>query len=450
MPQPNIVVIIADDVTYNDLPIYGGPNVNTPGIDAMAAQGTVFTNAYLSMAMCNPCRTELYTGQYPARNGSCWNHSRARPGTRSIVHHMRGLGYRVGLAGKKHVGPPDSFPFDDVPGLTSGCCEEVTEFDSAGMRAFIERDPSQPFCLVVGLVEAHCPWTMGDPSRFNPDALQLPPYMADTPETRRDYAKYLAEVEVLDERVNGTLEAVESSGCAEDTLVIFTSEQGSQFPGCKWTNWNTGIHTGFVVRWPGRVPAGRQADALIQYADVVPTLIDAAGGDPRCMDLDGSSFLSVLRGETDRHREYAYCLHNNIPEGPPYPIRAVTDGTYHYIRNLKPESLYIEKHLMGPSKWHDYWSSWLFCSTFDERTERCIQRYMRRPPEQLYLIPDDPFEMTNLAEDPVHAEAKQRLSNELDRWIQSQGDPGAQLDTEAQWQASKEGRHFEPLASKSI
>jgi len=175
----------------------------------------------------------------------------------------------------------------------------------------------------------------------------------------------------------------------------------------------------------------------------LPTLIEVAGGDPGEGDFDGSSFLGVLRGETDRHREYCYCMHNNIPEGPPYPIRAVTDGRYHYIRNLTPEAIYIEKHVMGQtSKWHDYWPSWMFESTFNARTRDLVLRYMRRPPEQLYTMDTDPHEMTNLIDEPAHAEAKRRLSAELDRWMAQQGDPGAAIDTEQQWQASKKGQHF--------
>ncbi len=444
MSKPNVLIIIADDCTYNDLALYGGANVKTPNIDGLAAQGVTFDHAYLSMAMCNPCRTELYTGLYPARSGCCWNHSAARPGTRSIVHHLGELGYRVGLAGKKHVLPEASFAFEDVPGISGGCVAEVTHFDPAGIREFMARNRDEPFCLVVGLVEPHVPWTMGDCEHFDQEALELPPYMADTEATRRDYAKYLAEVEVLDERVGGTLAALDQSGEAQGTLVIFTSEQGSQFPGCKWTNWNTGIHTGFVVRWPGRVVPGRRTDALLQYADVAPTLVAAAGGDPAAAGFDGRSFLPVLLGQSDRHREFAYFMHNNIPEGPPFPIRAVTDGTHHYIRNLTPGALYIEKHLMGQNQWHDYWPSWVFESTFNERTRALVHRYMRRPPEQFYRVDHDPFEMNNLADEPAHADAKQRLSAELDRWMAEQGDPGAEIDTEVQWQAAKQGNHFAP------
>ncbi|OPZ10984.1 MAG: hypothetical protein BWZ10_02268 [candidate division BRC1 bacterium ADurb.BinA364] len=136
-------------------------------------------------------------------------------------------------------------------------------------------------------------------------------------------------------------------------------------------------------------------------------------------------------------------MHNNIPEGPPYPIRAITDGAWHYIRNLLPEALYIEKHLMGQqSKWHDYWPSWLFEATFDERTRSLVQRYMRRPAEQLYNLESDPHEFENLADDPAHAEIKRSLSAELDGWMREQHDPGAAIDTEAQWKAAKDGKHF--------
>lgn len=442
MSQPNLLLIIADDVTYKDLSLYGGVNVETPRIDALAGQGVVFDRAFLALSMCNPCRTELYTGRYPARNGACWNHSAARRGTKSIVHHLGALGYRVGLAGKKHVGPPKSFPFEDVPGLTPGCVATETKFDGAGMTEFMGRDDKRPFCMVVGLVEAHCPWTMGDYTRFDQAALELPPYMADTEATRRDYAKYLAEIEVLDERVGKTLDALEATGHRDDTLVIFTSEQGAQFPGCKWTNWNTGVHTGFMARWPGRIAAGRRTDAMIQFADVAPTFVDAAGGDPGACDFDGESFLSVLTEGAETHRDYAYAMHNNIPEGPPYPIRAVTDGDYHYIRNLMPEALYIEKHVMGEPKWHDYWLTWMFETTFNERTNKIVNRFMKRPPEQLYRIGDDPFEFNNLADDPDHAEAKARLSAELDAWMKQQGDPGAAIDTQEEWEASKRSEHF--------
>ena len=427
--RPNVLIIIGDDATFSDLPLYGGTNVKTPHIDGLARQGLTFNNAYLAEAMCQPCRSELYTGLYPMRNGCCWNHSGSRPGTRSLPHYLGDLGYRVGLAGKIHVTPRSCYPFEMVEGAERGCVSQTAKLDPAPIGAFMARDARQPFCLTVALVVPHCPWTVGDASHFKAKQLDLPPYLADTQATREDVTKYLAEIEVLDQQVGILLKTLADAGQADRTLVLFTSEQGSQLPACKWTNYDQGVHTAMVARWPGRITPGRRTDAMIQYADVTPTLIEAAGGDPAKGNFDGTSFLPVLLGTTSEHRRYAYHMHNNVPEGPPYPIRSVRDTRYHYIRNLKPENLYIEKHVMGQFQWHDYWPSWMFASTDSEHTYQMLERYMRRPAEQLFDTQTDPHELKNRADDPALAEVKQRLSAELDRWMKDQGDPGADLDT---------------------
>jgi N-sulfoglucosamine sulfohydrolase len=233
--------------------------------------------------------------------------------------------------------------------------------------------------------------------------------------------------------------------CETDTLVLFTSEQGSQFPGCKWTNWDTGVHTALLARWPGVVAPGTRTDALVQYADIAPTLIEAAGGDPSEWTLDGSSFLNVLRGDQQQHRQYVYGMHNNFPEGPPYPIRSITDGEYHYIRNLTPDEIYIEKHLMGSNGNGElnnpYWSTWIWAASTDPKTYALTKRYTRRPAEQLYHLTEDRYEMVNLADDTTYAPIKQRLSRELEQWMSGQGDPGIEQDTPQSQQAAKRGGH---------
>lgn len=438
--RPNILIILGDDATYSDLPLYGGENVKTPRIDRLASEGKLFTHAYLTMSMCQPCRAELYTGLYPVRNGVCWNHSSARPQTRSVCHYLRPLGYRVGIAGKVHVTPQSCFPFDAVDGFEDNCVAPTADYDCKGIRQYMEQDPSQPFCLVIGLVVPHVVWTVGDPSHFDPKQLKLPPNMADTPLTRQDYAKYLAEIEVLDQKVGDILDTLEAGGQAENTLVIFSSEQGAQFPGCKWTNYETGVHTGFVARWPGKVKPGSRTDAMIQYADVLPTLIEAAGGTVEAGRFDGTSFLPALTGGKPAHRRYTYAMHNNVPEGPAYPIRSVRDERYRYIRNLAPDQLHIQRYVMGRPDHNSYWSSWMFQSAENAKTQRLVERYMKRPAEELYDSEADPFEMTNLADDPKYAKVKARLSAELDRWMAEQGDPGAALDTMEALNKSRQGR----------
>lgn len=434
---PNILIVLADDATYSDLPLYGGENVRTPNIDRLASEGMTFTHAYVSMSMCLPCRTELYTGLYPMRSGACWNHSAARPGTKSICHYLAELGYRVGIAGKVHVRPRSSFPFEMVDGFERGCVSKTAKHECGGIAEFMGRDSEQPFCLVVGLVVPHVVWTVGDRSHFDPKTLKLPPHLADTPQTREDFAAYLAEIEVLDQQVGDVVRTLDETGLADRTLVVFSSEQGAQFPGCKWTTWELGVHTGFIVRWPGRVARGVRTDALIQYADVLPTLLDACGDDPSRKSLDGSSFLPVLLGEETEHRTYTYAMHNNVPEGPPYPIRSVRNRHFRYIRNLTPEATYIERHLMGVAEHNPYWATWMFAAGDNPHTYAVLHRYMHRPAEELYLTSDDPFEQQNLADEPRHAEVKAELSAELDRWMREQGDPGVALDTQSALEACR-------------
>lgn len=435
--RPNILMILGDDATYNDLPLYGGRNVKTPRIDRLASEGKLFTHAYASMAMCQPCRTELYTGLYPMRTGTCWNHSATKAGTESICHALRPLGYRVGITGKTHVVPRSCFPFDAVAGFEDNCVAPTADINCEGIARYMKQDPSQPFCLVVGLVVPHVVWTVGDPSHFDPKTLTLPPNLADTPQTRRDYAKYLAEIEVLDQQVGAVLDTLEASGQADNTLVIFSSEQGAQFPGCKWTNYDTGVRTGFVARWPGRIKAGSRTDAIIQYADVLPTLIEAAGGRVKAARYDGASFLEALTGDKPTRRQYAYAMHNNLPEGPAYPIRSVRDKQYRYIRNLSPDSLHVQRYIMGKPEHNPYWNTWMWAAADNPKTERLVSRYLNRPAEELYDSEQDPYELNNLADNPRFADVKARLSKELDRWMTEQGDPGAALDTMEMLNASR-------------
>jgi N-sulfoglucosamine sulfohydrolase len=445
---PNVLIIMSDDSTYNDLSLYGGQNARTPNIASLAAEGLTFDRAYLAMSMCQPCRAELYTGQYPMRNGCAWNHSACRPGTRSLPHYLGSLGYRVGLAGKVHVLPANSFPFEKIAGFeTRSGANPTIPHQLDQLREFISRGDDEPFCSVVALVDPHVPWVMGDAAQYPPKQIKLPPNIADTPKTREDFASYLAEITYMDGQVGDILTALQESGLADETLVLFTSEQGSQFPGNKWTNWDTGLHTALIARWPGKVPQGKRTDALVQYADVAPTLVQLAGGDPtdQSYAFDGTSFAAVLQGGGDHHREFVFGIHNNIPEGPPYPTRSISDGHWRYIRNLAPDELYIEKHLMGHlgggALTNVYWPSWVATAWENPDSYRLVKRYMSRPAEELYHTASDTYEMNNLASDAAHAAIKAKLSSELDRWLASQGDPGIPLDTHQSHQAAKRGNH---------
>ncbi len=426
--RPNIFIVIADDQTWCDSGCYGNPDVRTPHIDRLAAQGMRFTHCFTATAMCAPTRQQLYTGLFPVRNGAYPNHSKVYPGTRSIVHHLRALGYRVGITGKKHFGPPESFPFENVP--------------ARGIPAFLRRDPSQPFCLVYCSHSPHLPWTAGDPSAYDPARLTVPPYLVDTPQTRRALAKYYAEVTDFDREVGECMRHVAEAGAEDDTIFLYTSEQGAQFPHGKWTCYDVGLRTALVVRWPGRVRPGSTTDAMVQYVDILPTLLEAAGGDPTAVDtgrpdadgrrgFDGRSFLGVLLGRTDRHRDVVFGVQTTrgiIAGSECYPIRSVRSRRYKYIRNLNHEA---EFHNLLIASEKTYWPSWLEKAKTDPKAAYLVRIYRRRPAEELYDLEADPWELDNRADDPALAEVKADLARRLEVWMRQQGDQGIATEMRA-------------------
>jgi len=429
LAKPNIVFILADDCLFRSIGCYGGVNVETPNIDRLAQEGIQFNRAYASTAMCVPFRHELHTGLYPMRNASVWNHSATRPGLPSTASILKDLGYRVGLTGKRHLYPSWNYPFEGVPGFEHNCVAKVEYYQPEEILPFLTRDRDQPFVLSVNSTLPHRPWTMGDASQFDPDKLVLPPSLPDTQVIREEYTHYLAEVKELDRQVGDVMKMLEDERLADNTLVMFCSEQGWQFMGGKWNAWDISLHTALVARWPGKIPSGTKSDALVQICDVLPTLIEVAGGNPIDYTFDGRSFLPVMTGESETHRGVVFGMHNNVPEGPPYPMRtALDDDNFRIILNLEPDGEYIVKYVNGEliSAW--FGSVVEAAEGGDDQAEFLLERLVHRPAVELYDVANDPFELKNLAEDPQYAERRERLENQLSNWMAMQGDPGAEID----------------------
>ncbi|MCP5433165.1 MAG: sulfatase [Alphaproteobacteria bacterium] len=425
--RPNIILMLSDDQTWLDIGPYGSKNVPTPNLDRLAREGMKFNLAFTATAMCAPTRQQLYTGLFPARSGGMPNHSVVREGTKSLVHYFTALGYRVGLTGKTHFGPPESFPFEVVGNKKSGT---FTLVDLDAARAFIERDAEQPFFLVVASNSPHTPWTEGNAADFDPAKLEVLPYIADTPEVREMLTHYYAEITHLDGQAGALMGMLDEAGLTENTIFIHTSEQGNSFPKSKWTLYDTGIHTGLIFRWPGHVAPGTQTDAMVQYVDVVPTLIEAAGGTPG--DVDGKSFLAVLEGKAGEHREYAYGIHTNrgVIDGTDYPIRSIRTKQYKLIHNLMWEGEY-GNILTGPQSSGILDAYRAAAGSGNEHAGDLIAGYIKRPEFELYDVQKDPFEFTNLADDPAYATVKAELLAKLEAWMKEQGDEGVATELDA-------------------
>ncbi len=455
--KPNIVIFIADDLTWHDVACFGGPTVaKTPNLDKLASEGLKLTGFFSPASVCSPTRQALLTGIYPVRSGAYPNHAVVEDGTRSLPHYLKALGYRTACIGKTHFGPPESYPFDMMVPMKGeaggGKGEDAGDgaLDTDGLGRFIAADKARPFCAYIATHEPHSPWTKGDQSAYTAAAVKLPPYLVDTPETRQALAKYYAEVTLMDAQVGAVMHLLEKNGLAGNTLLMFVSEQGSSVPHGKWTLYDPGIRVAAIARWPGKITPGTENAALVQYVDIAPTLIEAAGGDPARIDtgrpdangqrgFDGRSMLSVLTGQTDHLRDYVFAEHTarGIIRGPgAYGTRAVRDSRWKLIVNLEPESTFSNAISDGPilKSWRKKGEAG---DTF-AREQSAF--YTKRPALELYDLQADPWELTNVATLPENAGTITRLRAQLDAWMRQQGDRGDATEREAKKHQHKGGK----------
>ncbi|MDP6929399.1 MAG: sulfatase [Planctomycetota bacterium] len=429
--QPNLLLIVADDLCWRDLGFTGNKEIQTPNIDRLATQGLYLRHMYTPATTCSPSRHSLYTGLYCMRAGAYPNHTQAYEGTKSMFTHLKQAGYRVALQGKTHIGPKATFPYEHLGR------KNVDDF--AVTEEFMTREADQPWLLVFASNDPHGPWTRGPKDTYDPAALTIPPYLHDNEVTRKLLASYYAEVTKLDWQVGELMAMLERTQQAENTLVIFLSEQGSAFPfGGKWSVYDNGIRVATVVRWPGKVTPGSTSDALVQYPDVAPTLLAAAGLDPAKIDtgcpaadgsrgFDGRSFLDVILGKTNRHHNHVFSQHTTVGINgykQPYPMRAVRNSRYKLILNLAPQNTYwisgIHKGLMI--------ESWKADAEKDAALAARVNWLSHRPGEELYDLETDPYETKNLAENTDLDEIKNDLRAALDAWMVQQGDKGMETE----------------------
>ena len=430
--QPNIVFIIADDLTFTDISSYGGKNVDTPHIDSIGKEGMRFTRCFQASAMCSPTRHNIYTGLYPVKSGAYPNSTLAYEGTKSVAHYLGEAGYRVALTGKRHIWPPEVFPFEY---LGAG------EPDLEALETFLARDKTQPSCAFVCYNEPHTPWTKGDASQFDPDELELPPYFVDTPTTRKHLVDYYAEVKHLDDSVGDVIALIDRLGMRDNTLLIFVSEQGMAMPFAKWTCYDQGLQAAFVARWPGKIKAGSVSNAMVEYVDLLPTFIEAAGATPSPV-LDGESFLPVLLGARDHHKDYVYALQTTrgINNGSDhYGIRSIRSHKYKLLINLSPDVPFQNNLTENKGGWTEFWPTWVEAAKTDAFAKQTTQRYQWRPAEELYDIENDPYELNNLADEKKHQAVKKDLRLRLLRWMDEQGDLGQDTEMAALERTFKAG-----------
>ena len=421
--RPHIVLFIADDHSWHDCGPYGDKDVRTPNLDRLAHEGMRYELAFAASPTCTPSRSAIYTGLYPFRNGAHTNHSLVRDGLKTLPHYLGELGYRVVIAGKTHIGPRPVFPFEYLaesnvmpPGKNHVLWTDLNT--RAVERLLAEHDASRPLCLVVCSHSPHVYWLEND--GYDPLRIELPPYLLDTPETRAARCRYYTDVSWMDKQVGEVRAALEKYGYTDHTLFMFTADQGAQWPFGKWNLYDAGIRAPLLVYWPGRTKSGSTTRAVVSLIDLLPTMI-AAGGGTAPTDIDGHSFLPVLLGRTDHHRDEVFAAHTGDNGMNRYPMRCIRTERYKYILNLVPETLYTTHITKGGDR-EGFWASWPQLAERNPEAAALVQRHNHRPAEELYDLKADPFELKNLAADPAMAELLSRLRERLRQWRLQQGE----------------------------
>ena len=427
---PNLVLVVADDCTWRDLGCYGG-QAATPRLDTLAREGMRMDSAFQAAPMCSPTRHTIYTGLYPVRSGAYPNHTFVNDGVRSVVQYLRPRGYRLALSGKRHVAPREVFDFEYSG---RGNNPDMRAID--GLMAECRKSDT-PFCLIACSNEPHTPWDRGDPVAYPPRSLRLPPHWVDTPGTRKAYSRYLAEITVFDTQVGQIVDLLDRHNLTGDTLLMVVSEQGGSFPFAKWTLYDDGIRSGMLVRWPGRISPGSTSDALVEYVDILPTFLEAAGVEEPDT-LEGESLLPLLRGERNEHKTFVFAMQTSrgIHDGPEhFGRRSVRSARYKPIRNLNGDVPF-----QGALTRQPFFGEWETAAGSDPDVAALVRK-VRRPPEwELYDTRVDPYEQRNLAGQEDLSEVRDRLAEELAAWMESQGDRGLATEMEALTRMKKPGR----------
>lgn len=396
--RPNFVVFVLDDLSWHDLGAYGNRDVRTPHLDALAHQGLVFDNAFLTTSSCSASRASLLSGKYPHQNGATRLGDFLPEGQAIIPAWLRASGYYTVEAGKLHEGAAAYRQFDQV--ISSS--DDSILADWIGVLA--SRPQDKPFLFWFTSLDPHLPYAPLDRAALaanakpQPEQLHLPPYLYDGPGTRNLLARYYQEIQRADAHIGRIVQLLAEQNVLDNTYVFVVSDNGAQFPASKTTLLDNGIKTPLLVAGPG-LAAGKRVPALVSTIDLAPTILDLAGLDAaqlvRDATLPGHSLRPLLLQPQARGRRAVYA--EQYSHGHFISKRAVRTEDYLYIHNLQP----AEADCLLEAEIVDEMLPAFRAGQLDEARAYC---FVPRPVEELYAVKQDPFNGHNLALDPHHRE----------------------------------------------
>lgn len=484
----NVLLLLADDGGF-EIGAYRNKIVQTPALDALAKQSLIFNNAYASVSSCSPSRASILTGMPEHQNGMYGLHNgvhnfNSLRKVKSISSILGKAGVRTGLIGKKHVGPDEVFKFDyertedQYPVNQVG--RNITNI-KLFVREFLKdsKQKDQPFFLMVSFHDPHrcghitpqygsfCErWGSGEegmglipdwhPIYYVWDELILPYYIPDTEPARRDVAAQYTTISRLDQGVSLVLQELMDSGFDQDTLVVYTSDNGPPLPAARTNLYDPGMAEPMFMRSPDPKSRRNQVTySMASHLDLVPTFLDwfnvsypeepikaPSKIETNAIDqkqakplLTGKSLLPLLYSEPPSDPEQAVFASQSFHEiTMTYPMRAVRTKRYKLIHNLNFQLPFpIDQDFYVSPTFQDILNRTL--NKQDPRWYKTLHQYYYRPEWELFDLKLDPTERKNLVGKQVVKEVFERLKLKLRQWLELTEDPfrclpgGVLLDT---------------------
>ena len=436
--RPNIVLIIADDLAWDDSGAFGNPRVRTPNIDRLARDGMKFTHAFVTISSCSPSRASLITGRYPHNTDAEQLHWPLPATQTTFVEKLKAAGYWTAASGKWHLGPAikDRFDVVDDPGeagfQTDPKTGKMLATDDSGAAGWIpvlqQRPKDKPFFVWFAALDPHRDYVENSiPNPHKPSDVIVPSHLPDANEVRKELALYYDEITRLDGNVGKVLAELERQGVADNTLILFISDNGRPFPGAKTTMYDSGIRTPLIARWPKLIRRGTVANGLVSSIDLAPTILELAKT-PIPTTVQGKSLAPMLKNPNATIRDTIFAEKNwhDYEDR----TRALRTERFKYIRNDYPDLAGTPSADAGRSPTMDAIRR---LHKEGKLTSLQARIFLKpRPAEELYDLNADPNEVKNLADNPRYGKTLVELRKKLEAWGRETNDqmPGKRTPDE--------------------
>lgn len=416
--KPNILFLLSDDHSYPFLSCYGDKNVKTPTLDQLASEGMKFHRFFTTAPQCVPSRASLLTGRSPVAARITRFSAPLAKDEITFPELLRSqAGYFTGICGRsyhldgsgKHSGSEMNEIFEknklktfaERVDFLNVCADHVVALQ---LEAFLDQKPTEkPFFMWANFSDPHHEWSAPAEYRPDPATLSLPAHWPDLPGVRAQLADYCAEVNRLDSTVAGVLAVLKKRGLLDSTVIVFIGDNGAALPHGKGSLYDPGCNVPCLVRWPGVVKPGMESRTLLSGEDLAPTLLAAAGVAPGS-NMSGTSFLPLLKGETNEPRKHVFLErgpHGNAPvalgmSNSGYDLsRAVRSDHHKLIYNCTPWLPYSPVDSAGGAAWNQMRQA----KEQGKLSEGLVATYFTTPRRvyELYDLDADPSELNNLS-----------------------------------------------------